>query len=285
MDVQDRVPEIVVHVGEGLVAEDTGIVDHDIDAAKGINSSLDDLLTIFSGGLDTDGLATKLLDLSNHGLRSINATNTSTTACDKSDTAGEVGVLALLSRTHLHRVLKQCEEIVGTCGILGVGVVDDLTPVLNDSSGGVRVVSLEEETTGALPSKLSHVATANLKDTTSLLCVVLVNQDSDEGNNPFGLELLEDIRRHDGLGHSAGSYLTRNNIGQDTILDTLLGQSLCETDHGELGSGVVGLTKVAKEASSRRGVDDTADTGVVDEDIDSAEGADGGLNDALAVLY
>jgi hypothetical protein len=61
--------------------------------------------------------------------------------------------------------------------------------------------------------------------------------------------------------HEAGvarSRLTNrgDNIGKNAVLDTLLSECLCEANHSKLGSGIVGLAEIAKEASSRGSVDD-----------------------------
>lgn len=68
VDVEDRVPQVVVHVCESLVAQNTGVVDQDINTAEGIDSGLDDILAIFAGCLVANSLAAHLLDLLDHGL-------------------------------------------------------------------------------------------------------------------------------------------------------------------------------------------------------------------------
>lgn len=232
MHVHDGVPQIVVHVGEGLVTEDTGIVDEDINAAKGIDGTLDDGLAILGRSLDADGLAAHLLDLPDDGVRvhevvdddggavlgkgqAVGTANASATTGDEGDLAGEVELLALLIGTHLHGLLEQSHEVVGAAGVLGVGEVDHLVPLLEDGAGGVGVVGLEEQTGGALPADLGHGTGTDLEDATGLGGVVLVHQNGDKGHNPVGLEVLEDIRGHDGLGHAAGGFavLSANGSG------------------------------------------------------------------------
>lgn len=341
VDVHDRVPEVVVHVGEGLVAQDTGVVDNDVNAAKGINGTLDDNVTILSGGLDTSSLATSSADLANNGVRihqivdndrgaslgegvSVGAADTSTTTGDEGNLAGEVELLALLAGTHLHGLLKQREEVVGASRVLGIlGEVDNLVPLLEDGTRSVRGVGLEEETVGALPAELGSEAATDLEDAT-VLGVVLVGEDSNEGNDELGAESVENLRRHDGGSH-ARSGNGGNDVGENVVLGTLFGQSLGETNHGELGSRVVGLAEAAVETSSRGSVDDatvlllaevrpggagnlvgagdvdlhdqvpvlvgqvleadvTEDTGVVDDNVDTAESLDGGVDDLLTEL-
>lgn len=222
--IENGVPEGVVHVGKGFVTEDTSVVDNDINAAVVINGSLDNGLTVLSRSLDADGLATSLLDLvddivgvgqivdNDSGAvlgkcQTVGTADTSTTAGDEGNLAGEVDLAALLAGTHLLGVLEQSQEVVGTGGVLRlVGEVDNLIPLLEDGARSVGVVGLEEQTIGSLPSHLGDVATTNFEDATVLGAVAGVDENSNEGNNPIGLELLKDIGGHDGRGHSAGSY-------------------------------------------------------------------------------
>ena len=50
MDVDHGVPVFGRHLGEALVPQNTGIVDHDVHGAKGIQGRLDDVCTAFDGG-------------------------------------------------------------------------------------------------------------------------------------------------------------------------------------------------------------------------------------------
>lgn len=274
VDVHDRVPEVVVHVGESLVTEDTSVVDEDVDAAEGIDGTLDDSLTVFSRSLDTSSLTAELLDLVDNVIRvdeivddngstslgesqSVGAADTSTSTSDESNLAGEVDLLALGAGAELLRLLEQSHEVVGSSRELGVLlVVTNLVPLVKDSGSSVAVVGLEEETLGALPADLAGPATTDLEDAAVLLAV-LVDEGSNEGNNELGLESLENIRGHDGSSHSASGNGS-NDVGVDVVLGTLLGEGLSETDLGELGSRVVGLAEATEETGSRGGVDDTA---------------------------
>ncbi len=49
-----------------------------------------------------------------------------------------------------------------------------------------------------------------------------------------------------------------NDIAVNVVFGALLGESLCETNHGELGGGVVGLAEGAVETGGRGGVNDAA---------------------------
>lgn len=210
VNVHDGVPEVVIHVGEGLVAEDTGVVDDDIDTAKGINSSLDNGITVLSRELGTDGLATHLLDLVNNIIgvdkvidndgstgaskgQAVSAANTGTTTSNKGNAAREVDLLALLAGAELLRLLKEGQEVVRAAGVLGVGEVGNLIPLLDDGAGSVAVVGLEQETVGPLPSELGNVATTNLENGARLAGVVLVDEDGNKRHNPLRLHESENI--------------------------------------------------------------------------------------------
>lgn len=101
------------------------------------------------------------------------------------------------------------------------------------------------------------MATADLIDATGLGGVRRVNKSRDQRNHPIRLEVLQDIRGHDGSGHTACSNRS-NNVGEDVILGTLLSQGLGETDLAELGGGVVCLAEAAEETGGGGGVDHTA---------------------------
>lgn len=47
VNCNNKIPICVFHVLEGDVAQDTGIVEEDIDSAEGLNGGLDDSVTIF----------------------------------------------------------------------------------------------------------------------------------------------------------------------------------------------------------------------------------------------
>jgi hypothetical protein len=166
--------------------------------------------------------------------------------------------------------------------------------------------------------------TAGFEDGASLLGVGGVDKDSYKRNDPFGLHVIEDIRRHDSGGHSAASD-GGNDVAEDVVLETFLGQRLGEADLGEFGSRVIALAKASKQTSSGGSVDDTTEllfshvwpcsscalvgaldmncedqipvlvghvleadvsknAGIVEQDVDSAKGIDGSLDDTVAIL-
>ena len=66
MHVDDRSPEVGGHVVERLVAQDAGVVDHDVDPAEGVERALHDRRPALDGGDRVgvgDRLATGRLDL------------------------------------------------------------------------------------------------------------------------------------------------------------------------------------------------------------------------------
>lgn len=84
-----------------------------------------------------------------------------------------------------------------------------------------------------------------------------MSQVSNEWDNVVRRETLENLLGHDGLGETRGSEGS-NHIGKNVVLEALLGQSLGEAHETELGGRVIGLAKVAVEAGSGRGIDDSA---------------------------
>ena len=76
MDIDDEVPVLVGHVLEGDVAEDTSVVDEDVDAAVVVDCGLDDLLALGDRVVVGDGLAACGLngvydDISSLGCKSV----------------------------------------------------------------------------------------------------------------------------------------------------------------------------------------------------------------------
>jgi hypothetical protein len=63
VDLEDQVPILVLHVLEADVAQNTGIVDEDVDAAVGLDGRLDNLVAILYTVVVGDGLAASSLDL------------------------------------------------------------------------------------------------------------------------------------------------------------------------------------------------------------------------------
>ena len=143
-------------------------------------------------------------------------------------------------------------------------------------------------------------------------------------NDSLGAELLENLRRHDGLSQTRSGQRS-NNVGCDVVFLALLGKSLSKADKRKLSGRVVGLAKVTVEASSRSSVDNAAklllaevgpsslgdlvgavnvdsvneipvlvgqvlerniaeNSGVVDDNVNGTEGLDSGLDNLVTVL-
>lgn len=62
MNLHDQVPVLVLHVLEGDISQNTGIVDQDINAAKSLDGSLDDLLAVLDAVVIGNGIAALGLD-------------------------------------------------------------------------------------------------------------------------------------------------------------------------------------------------------------------------------
>jgi hypothetical protein len=69
MHLEDGIPQVVGHVGKGLVAENACVVDEDVDAAIRIDCALDHRLAVDDVCLVANRLATELLNLLNDGIR------------------------------------------------------------------------------------------------------------------------------------------------------------------------------------------------------------------------
>jgi len=130
-------------------------------------------------------------------------------------------------------LLEQLHEVGGTRGVAGLAEIANILPLRQDGARGEGSVSLEQSALGALPAQLGNVATASLKDSAGLFGVVLVDEVCDEGHNPVRLQVLQHLRGHDGLGH-ARSGNRSNGVGENAILETLLGEGLSEADKSEL---------------------------------------------------
>lgn len=59
----DQIPIRILHVLEADVSQDTSVVDEDVDAAEGLNGSLDDLLAILDAVVVGNSLSAGLFDL------------------------------------------------------------------------------------------------------------------------------------------------------------------------------------------------------------------------------
>tara|TARA_R110002003_G_scaffold193_6_gene14969 strand:- start:5746 stop:6096 length:351 start_codon:yes stop_codon:yes gene_type:complete len=112
MYLVDDVPLVIGHVGKSLVAENTSVVDEDVNAAILLNRRLDNRLAVLHISLVANSLATKLLDFLHNVVRvdkivnddlraalsqlqAVDATESSTSTGDERNLACEVKLLAL----------------------------------------------------------------------------------------------------------------------------------------------------------------------------------------------
>jgi hypothetical protein len=63
VDLHHQIPVLVFHVLEADVAKDAGVVDEDINPAKGLDGSLDDPVAILDGVVVCDGFTASGCDL------------------------------------------------------------------------------------------------------------------------------------------------------------------------------------------------------------------------------
>ena len=63
MDSVDKIPVGLLHVLEADIAENTSVVNEDINAAKGINSRLDNGLSVLDRVVVGNGFAARTADL------------------------------------------------------------------------------------------------------------------------------------------------------------------------------------------------------------------------------
>jgi hypothetical protein len=71
VDLHDEVPVLVGHVLEADISQDTSVVDDNVDAAKGLDSRLDDLVAILDAVVVGSGFATGFFDLINNDIGSL----------------------------------------------------------------------------------------------------------------------------------------------------------------------------------------------------------------------
>jgi hypothetical protein len=60
---EDQIPILIFHILETDIPQYTSIIDQDMHASKGLDSSLDNSITIFNAVVVGDGLASGFLDL------------------------------------------------------------------------------------------------------------------------------------------------------------------------------------------------------------------------------
>lgn len=71
MHLHDQIPIRILHVLEADIAQNTGIVDQDIDAAECFDRRLDDSVSVLDTVVVGNRLAARLLDLVNDNISSL----------------------------------------------------------------------------------------------------------------------------------------------------------------------------------------------------------------------
>jgi hypothetical protein len=207
--------------------------------------------------------------------------------------------------------------------VLGLVELRDVLPRGVDALGRDRPAEAEGLAARALPAQLAHEAAADLEQAAGLLRR-LVAQPRDQRRHELGLERVDQVLRQHGLGHArAGDRrdrvdqdvlllaLEREGLGE--AVDAELGHRVVGLAEvavdagGRRGHDDAAVALVAHQAPRGGGAlvaaedvdlvdevpvglahllerDVAEDAGVVDEDVDLAEGVDGGLDDGVAVL-
>ena len=162
----------------------------------------------------------------------------------------DLGRRLLVGRRVLGRLEQRVRVRVGHAfrvRKLARGEVVDLVPHGRDGRGRERLVGAEDVAGVALPADLAEPACAALPET-AVVGVGLVREPADEGHNLVRVHVGEGLGRHDGRRHG-GRGDGRDGVGVDVVLCALLGERLGEADEAKLGGRVVGLAKVAVDAS------------------------------------
>ena len=77
---------------------------------------------------------------------------------------------------------------------------------------------------------------------------VFVAEVEHERGDVLGLESIEKVLGHDGGGHTSSSN-RGDGVDADVLVETLDGQAVGETEKGQFGRAVVGLTSVSVQTS------------------------------------
>lgn len=253
----------------------------------------------------------------------IGATNTGTGTSDNHDLVFEINRLTLGVGGKVLATLSNFNEVCGAIGVLGVASVDNIVPLLENSRGCERVVGLEDMATSPLPSDFGVESTANFVNAISL-SGRLVDEVCDQGDNVFWVESLKDLRRHDGFSHAGSSkrgngigkdivLLTLLGQGFSEAYKSKLSSGIicltkvaveagsrgCVNDAAKLllaevwpssfGNfvGAVNVNVVNQIPVSISNLFEgnvAQDAGIVNDDVDSTKGLDGGINDLVTVF-
>lgn len=185
MNLVDYIPLIVCHIGESLVAKDTGVVDDNINTTPGVDSCLDNGLTVLYISLVSNSLTAELLDFLNNIVRvdeivdddlcttlsqleSVDAAETSTATSDDCDLPTEVELLALGIGRQLASLLEKLKSVRRALWMLRLREVDNILPLGSNSPRCKGLISLQVSAAGSLPAQLSNVTSTSFEYRTSL---------------------------------------------------------------------------------------------------------------------
>ena len=230
--------------------------------------------------------------------------------------------VAALARPGLDVREDRRERLGDLAGVGGRAEVDDSGPLALDVVGADVAAEADAQALGPLPAQLGEEAAADLEEAAALL-TLLVGEPGDERADVLGAERVDQVLGEDGLGHpragdrgdgvdvdAALATLDREGVGQAVEAELghrVVGLAEVAVDPG--GGGRVDDPAVALLAHHRPrrvgdperaehvhlvdevpvglghlGEGDVAeDAGVVDDDVDPAEGVDGGLDDRGAL--
>jgi hypothetical protein len=174
-------------------------------------------------------------------------------------TASSRTELTPLARSEMPRA---CDDLAGllhhAVGELGVALAERHVQICVELGGDVvgGEAGLEGRARPLDDGDAGDVAAADREDASGLRAR-LGGEVADQRRDVLGLERLEQLRRHDVLGHARRGD-RGDHVGGDPVLGALDGQRAGQADEAELGRRVVGLAEVAVEAGARRRVDDAA---------------------------
>uniref|UniRef100_A0A1I8IPU5 RRM domain-containing protein n=1 Tax=Macrostomum lignano TaxID=282301 RepID=A0A1I8IPU5_9PLAT len=161
--------------------------------------------------------------------------------------------------------------------------VPDPGPVVPHALGRGRVPSRAHNgSLGSLPAQFANPAGPNFVQAAAVLTAV-VAQVQHQRCNILGLELVNEIRRHDRLGES-GPGNGSDGVAQDAVLPALQGQSVGQSEQAQLGRTIITLAEIPIPAADdviimrpnfclRMCGQAALDAGIVHQDVNPAEAA------------
>jgi hypothetical protein len=126
VNVLNEIPILILHVLEADIAENTSIVDEDIDATKGLDSGFDDFVTILNAVIVGNSFSAGLLDFVDNDIGSL---------CDRLDVSRMCVYLIfrhVMTALHLLQLYTFCSSRSvpsATCG--GNGEENNDEPLLS----------------------------------------------------------------------------------------------------------------------------------------------------------